>query len=402
MKLLIYSHAFPPSVGGVETIVASLARGLAKLSNANDDSNANSKNNATKLELTVATQTPAGDFNDATFPCRIVRRPGVFKLARLILRADVVHIAGPALLPMFLSWFLRKPYVVEHHGYQAICPNGILLQQPQNTVCPGHFQAGHYRKCVECESQDLSWRCSVAAVLLTFPRHFLAARAATNVPVSYHVAKRIALPRSTVIYHGLEFDESLKPFQQSPTTATTSSEITRFGYVGRFVPEKGILILLEAAQTLRRQRQDFEVLLVGDGPQRPQLEELIRRAHAEPFIRITGFLQGEKLAAALNSLDVVVMPSIWEETAGLAAIEQVMRGRPVIVSDIGGLGEVVGDAALKFLAGNAEQLADQMNQLMQRDGQAADLGKIAQLRANSLFLADRMVADHLAAYHKLR
>ncbi|HEY2822289.1 MAG TPA: glycosyltransferase family 4 protein [Candidatus Acidoferrum sp.] len=397
MKLLIYSHAFAPSVGGVETIVASLVRGLAKLSNTTDGSSVN----ATKLEVTVATQTPAGDFNDGSFPCRIVRRPGVLKLAYLILRADVVHIAGPALLPMFLSWYLRKPYVVEHHGYQAICPNGILLQQPQNIVCPGHFQAGHYGKCIQCESQDLSWFRAVAAVLLTFPRHFLAARAATNVPVSYHVAKRIALARTTVIYHGLE-SESFKPSQQPTAPATIKSEIIRFGYVGRFVPEKGIPILLEAAQTLRKQRDDFEIVLVGDGPQRPQLEELIRRAHAEDFIRITGFIQDEKLAAALNSLDVVVMPSIWEETAGLAAIEQMLRGRPVIVSDIGGLAEVVGDAALKFPAGNAEQLADQMSQLMQRDGQAADLGKIAQLHANSLFLADRMVADHLAAYHKLR
>jgi glycosyltransferase involved in cell wall biosynthesis len=401
VKLLIYSHAFPPSVGGVETIVASLARGLANLPASN------SGNNATKLEVTVATQTPAGAFHDSTFPCRIVRSPGAATLARLIASADVVHVAGPALLPMFLSWILHKPYVVEHHGYQAICPNGILLQQPQNIICPGHFQANHYRKCVECKSQDLSWRRSVIAVLLTFPRHFLAARAATNVAVSQHVAKRITLPRTTVIYHGLESaggtaEESFKAPQRPTAPAQAKSPTFRFGYVGRFVPEKGIPILLEAAQTLRKQRQDFEVLLVGDGPQRPQLEESIRRAHAEDFIRITGFLQGEKLAAALNSLDVVVMPSIWEETAGLAAIEQMMRGRPVIVSDIGGLGEIVGDAGLKFPAGDANQLAAQMSKLIRRDVKASDLGKIAQTRAQSLFRVDRMVVDHLAAYLKLR
>ena len=54
------------------------------------------------------------------------------------------------------------------------------------------------------------------------------------------------------------------------------------------------------------------------------------------------------------------MPSIWEETAGLAAIEQMLRGRLVIASDIGGLGEMVGDAAIKFPAGDAPTLADQM------------------------------------------
>src|ERR1700685_3312730 len=58
VKLLLYSHAFPPSVGGVETIVSTLARVLAK-----------------SIEVTIVTQTPAGDFDATSFPCRIVRQP---------------------------------------------------------------------------------------------------------------------------------------------------------------------------------------------------------------------------------------------------------------------------------------------------------------------------------------
>jgi hypothetical protein len=44
----------------------------------------------------------------------------------LIRRANVVHLAGPALLPLLLARLFRKPVVVEHHGYQAICPNGSV------------------------------------------------------------------------------------------------------------------------------------------------------------------------------------------------------------------------------------------------------------------------------------
>ena len=394
MKLLLYSHAFSPTVGGIETIVNSLARGLSKLRDTAAPPNAAK----TKIDVTVVTQTPAANFDDASFPCPIVRQPGFFALARLIRAADLIHIANAALPPMFLAWLLRKPFVIEHHGYQAICPNGLLLQKPQTNVCPGHFQAGNYRECVKCESQDMSPFRAILSVLFNFPRLALAKHAATNIAVSQHVVKRISLPRTALIYHGLECDAT----NASPPTAPTTTALkTRFGYVGRFVPEKGIPALLDAAQRLRNQRNDFEILLVGDGPQRPQIEDLIRRAHAEDYVTITGFLTGQKLSDAVNSLDVVVMPSTWEETAGLAAMEQMARGRLVIASDIGGLGEIVDGAALKFLPGDAERLADQMNQALQSSPEISKLGKLAQDRVQSLFLADRMIAEHAALYSKL-
>ncbi len=95
------------------------------------------------------------------------------------------------------------------------------------------------------------------------------------------------------------------------------------------------------------------------------------------------------------------MPSTWEETAGLSAIEQMMRGRLVIASDIGGLGEIVADAGLKFPAGDAAALADQMKKVIQHNAEVPALGKAAQARAHSLFLADRMASDHASAYQKL-
>jgi glycosyltransferase involved in cell wall biosynthesis len=199
-----------------------------------------------------------------------------------------------------------------------------------------------------------------------------------------------------VIYHGLD-SSSLTASQPAPTQQTESRNI-RFGYVGRFVPEKGIPVLLEAAQHLRRERRDFEIVLVGDGPLRPQIEDSVRRNAAAEFIRITGFLDGQKLAAALNSLDVVVMPSIWEETAGLAAIEQMMRGRLVIVSDIGGLGEIVGNAGLKFPPGDARRLADQMKRVLGAGVELPALAKLAQDRTSALFNVDRMLAQHAAVY----
>ena len=195
MRLLLYSHSFAPNVGGVETVVMSLARGLAEL---------RTVNNRTLFNLTVATETPAGDFDDTSLPFTVVRQPGVLALRRLIRDADVIHLAGPVLLPLFLARLARKPVALEHHGYQAICPNGLLLHQPDGSICPGHFQAARYGKCVSCQAAQMSGLRSLVSVLLMFSRNALARRASRNLAISTHVLKRHNLPHSQVIYYGID------------------------------------------------------------------------------------------------------------------------------------------------------------------------------------------------------
>jgi hypothetical protein len=195
MRLLVYSHYFAPSIGGVETIVLSLARGLA---------NRKSVNGNKEYDLTLATQTPAGEFDDASLEFPVVRQPKLATLLRLIRSADLVHIAGPALPPLFLSWLSRKRVVVEHHVYQSVCPNGILLHMPERSVCPGHFQAGHYGKCWRCQNCEMPFWRSAGRLLLMFPRFWLSKRAARNIAVSQRSGGITALPRSIVVYHGVD------------------------------------------------------------------------------------------------------------------------------------------------------------------------------------------------------
>jgi len=382
----MYSHFFAPSVGGVETVVLSLARGLSELR-----SDAGTK----EFEVTVVTQTPAKEFSDAALPYRIVRQPSIALLAKLIRGADVVHAAGPALAPLILGFLTRKPVVVEHHGYQAVCLNGILLHQPDRKICPGHFQAGGYSECMRCQASEISRLRSWINLSLMFPRNFIVRRAAANIAVTHYVEKRLALPRSSVVYHGIE--EPLARAATQPSAGKAAGRIC-FACVGRLVREKGLPVLLEAAGQLREAGYDFELLLIGDGPERPQLEAHIARERLGDFVRVTGYLTGEAFAAVLENVRVVVMPSIWEETAGLAAIEQMMRGKLVIASEIGGLGEVVGEAALRFPAGEAAALAGCMRKVLQDPALIDTLGLRARQRAVALFSRGRMLEGHAGIY----
>jgi glycosyltransferase involved in cell wall biosynthesis len=174
-----------------------------------------------------------------------------------------------------------------------------------------------------------------------------------------------------------------------------------FAFVGRLVPEKGLPVLLAATSILHREGFDFAVLLVGDGPERQRLEATITQTGLTDVVHITGFLRGDALAQVLNDVSVVVMPSVWEETAGLAAIEHMMRGHLVIASKIGGLGEVVGDAGITCRAGDPEDLARCMKDVLQNPANRVALGHHARERAKSLFLRERMIADHRRIYQEI-
>ena len=376
LRVLIYSHFFLPSIGGVERVVDQLAQGLS----------------AAGVSVTVATQIP-GPRDEQPARYRVVRRPGPVRLMRLIGQHDVVHLAGPALMPMLIARILRRRLIIEHHGYQAICPNGLLLFRPRLTVCPGHFLAGRHWQCWRCNA-DLGWIRSLKLWMLAFPRLWLARRAWQNVAVTAHVAERLELPRSTVIYHGVTLPETVLSDPLPPATPC-------FAYLGRLVAEKGVPVLLEAAGRLRAQGRSLRLKIIGDGPLRESLERETAQRGLTSCVEFTGMLSGRALEEALGQVHVLVMPSLGEETTGLAALELMARGRPLIVADTGGLAEVAGDAALKFPAGDAEALAACMRQLLEQPALYEDLARRGRARVQAQFTHQRMVEEHLDLYRRL-
>jgi glycosyltransferase involved in cell wall biosynthesis len=387
MRLLIYTHSFAPQFGGVETLVMTLARDLAGGQGASEP-----------IEVVVATETPRGKMDDRSLSFPIVREPSLFELFGLLRKADVVHLAGPSLRPLLLSLLLGKRVVIEHHGYQAICPNGLLVYEPTKAACPGHFMAGRHRECLRCNSGQ-GWLRSLRMWALTFPRRWLARHGTANVAVSAHVAERLALPRSRVIYHGIQDcgQGGTNPARGLGSPPRGSSEIC-FGYVGRLVSEKGLPLLIEAAGRLRAEGRQFRLKFVGDGPERERLEQGARAAGLSDRIAITGMVTGEALERAVADIAALVMPSVWEETAGLAALEQMMRGRLVIAADIGGLGEMVGDAGLKFKPGDVDGLCACLRRTLDRPEIVREYGAKAHERAWKLFRSERMVEDHRKLY----
>jgi glycogen(starch) synthase len=385
---MIYTHAWAPLVGGVQTVTRDLAMGLSDWRRTHPSQN---------IDVTLVTQTPAGEMDDSALPFRVVRRPRSRQLVSVIRWADILHIANPALLPLALGWMLRKPIVLEHDGYQSACPNGLLLLEPDRSVCPGYYLAGRYGKCVRCNAGELGWSKSLQRVMLTFPRRWLAQRATVNIAPTKHIARRVVLPQTRVIPHGVP----LYPVTATSGLPSNSAERPYFAYVGRLVAEKGLPVLLRACSILCRKGVSLRLKVVGDGAERIRLERLTAELVLGSQIEFLGSVSVENIPRLLREATAVIMPSIWEDVAPLVAYEQLMHGHLVIASDIGGLGEIVDDVGLKFPPGDADALAACMQRVLEDPGLAKDLRRRAQERAQQAFTLERMVANHVNVFNEL-
>ena len=380
-RILIYSADFLPLIGGVQRIVAALAGSLA-----------DGKQQSDAMTVIVVTETPADPAFDKNLPFRVVRKPSWTELVHLLGQSDVVHLAGPALLPLLFCLVLRKRTVVEHHGFQAICPNGLLLYEPMGTSCSGHFMAGRYRECLKCNNQR--GRCkSMKLVSLTFLRRWLCNFVHANIAPTHWLESLLRLPNTSVIWHGVRETGTL------PDRMPGQPPI--FVFLGRLVTTKGVHLLIEAAGELRKRGCAFRIVIIGAGPEREGLERLSHALGLRDVVDFAGHLSDLDVKEVLRNAVAVVMPSVAGEVFGLVAVETMMCGRPIIVPDRGSLAEVVGNAGLKFRADDVEDLAACMEQLLREPEFATALVQRSTRRSLQLFREEQMTGAHLRLYRKV-
>jgi glycosyltransferase involved in cell wall biosynthesis len=381
MKILIYTESFLPAVGGIERITLELARGVAEW-NASDSS-------GEMFDVTVATRTAAGATEDGRLPFRVVRRPSFRELLALVRGTEVLHLAGPALLPLALGIALGKPVVVEHHGFQAACPNGQLFYAPDQRFCEGHYMAGRYPKCLRCNLPGAGLAGSAKLLFLTPLRRWLSNRATTNITPTAWLASVLNLRRMKSVYHGLSLTSSNHPVV--PVCPT-------FAFQGRLVSTKGAEVLLEAAKQLRAEGLEFDIRIIGDGPERSRLET--QAQSLGDCIQFLGHVSDDRLEKVFADISAVVVPSLAGEVFGLVVSENMLRGKLLIVSDIGALEEVVGTTGMVVPAGNVAALASCMRRVIEDPSLVLSLGAEARARATQLFGVRNMVQLHASIYQQ--
>jgi glycosyltransferase involved in cell wall biosynthesis len=158
--------------------------------------------------------------------------------------------------------------------------------------------------------------------------------------------------------------------------------------------------MLEAARVLRQQGQAFELLIIGDGPERGSLENFAREVQLDAQVRFAGRLNGAPLEAALGQSSVVVVPSLGGEVFGLVVAENMLRALPVVASDLGAFVEVLGDARFTFRTGDAAALAAVLSRLLADSALATQLGQRAREHALDFCSLERMLESHADVYRR--
>ena len=204
----------------------------------------------------------------------------------------------------------------------------------------------------------------------------------------------LRLPNMRVIPHGIEPMASVR---RSPPVSGPPIIV----FQGRLVSIEGIRVLLEAASTLRSQNRSFELIIIGDGPERTKLQEHARELQLSSCTRFMGYLDATEVESILATASAVVVPSLGGEVFGLVVAENMSRGLPVIASDLGAFKEVLGNAGLTFRVGDANDLAQQLGSLLDDSAWASRLGVQAKQRVVDCYSREGMIEAHAKLYREL-
>jgi glycosyltransferase involved in cell wall biosynthesis len=141
----------------------------------------------------------------------------------------------------------------------------------------------------------------------------------------------------------------------SQSSASRIYEFPYFLYVGVLERHKGVMDLVNTFIEIRHSVR-ANLLLVGRGSLENEIKETIKKSGCEKNILLLGYLAEPELANLYKQASAVMIPSAWHENCPLVGLEALASGTPLIVSNNGGLPELVTEPELGFVYTNREEL----------------------------------------------
>ena len=174
------------------------------------------------------------------------------------------------------------------------------------------------------------------------------------------------------------------------------------GAIGRLAAGrvKGFDTLLVAAHLLKPTFPDLQVVIVGDGPRRPFLEDVAERLRVQDRTHFLGEIQD--IRVPLACMDVFVFTSRWPEAFGLTLIEAMAAGKPIVATRAGAVPEILQHGVNGWLVppDQPAALAEGISRLLSDPVHARDLGRQARARVHEQFTIEHMVESVEAVYRE--
>lgn len=286
------------------------------------------------------------------------------------------------------------PVVFTMHDLNCICPNHTMLDH--GCICEDCLK-GQYFHCVRRVCfKDSRLKCLMAAIESAFNR-----RSGLYRKLDVFITPSACYQR-LLLSSGITDRPVLHMKNFLPAQTRYGVQGGRGDYVlffGRLSQEKGIFTLLEAMRQM-----DAPLVIAGAGPQEKAVRARIAALGLQGRVTLTGFVTGEKLWTLVDAAGCVVIPSEWYEASGYTACEAQARGKPVVVTQAGGLPENVIDGETGFVCPmfDAQKLSEAINRVMHlSDAAYAKMAQSAVRHAKTLFDAAAYTDRLLDMYRQL-
>lgn len=171
------------------------------------------------------------------------------------------------------------------------------------------------------------------------------------------------------------------------------------GSLGSLLPVKGFETLFQSVFRLCVLYPGIRCKIAGTGPEKQKLQSMIQKFNLQKYIEFVGVQ--EDTESFYKSLQIYIQPS-RSEAFGLAALEAMSAGIPVIAGNVGGLAEIIQDQqnGLLFKKENVQDLTTKIQYILENPARAEQLRKEGIRRADS-FSIEKMVEKHEKLYHSL-
>ena len=365
MNIVVHCVYFPPEVGGLESHVHYLCRGLVARGHSVTVVTSLSRPGLAKDEVLDGIR-----IRRTVLPARkpwgwFVHAAGSTSRTREVARdADVVHAqAFPSLLPCAIALAgIDTPLVCTLH-------TSHFLRLAANPVVRGPLG-----KLIELSDHN-----------------FAASKEIADVGESLNDSVSVE-----VVVNGVDTGV----FSPVPGSVPRQGDRRRLVVPRRLFPKNGVEFFVRALPAIMA-GADVDVVVIGDGPERARLEGLAASLGVADRVDFLGARLHAEMPALLSSGDLAVFPSLVEATS-VAALESMACGLPVAASAVGGLPEIIDDdVGGLFAPGDPEALAARVLELLSSPEGLRERGSRARERVVARWSNERLVDRHLDVYRQL-
>lgn len=291
--------------------------------------------------------------------------------------------------PLFMPWiFLRLILTLIWHRLRGFSAIYCLSLTEKIVITPWARILGY--KVVWMEHVSLERWLTLNPYRVFY---WLFCRMATVVTVSEAIKRELmalGVPEDhiRVVYHGI--DLSLVNLE----TERKNNNLFVIGTVCRLNKEKGVEYLIQAAKIASEFIPNLQVIIVGDGEEKPHLEWLVNKLSLNKTVIFVGWQK--ELDQWLNNFDLFILPSVKRESFGLVLLEAMAHVKPVIASMLGGIPEVVAEEETGILVkpGDANELAQAIINLHRQPKLCRKMGELGYQRAKNEFSLEKMLVKY--------